>query len=172
MTTDGEKSSERPRTAEERQSNLDAVLAHYEKNLGLRDNVPPHEADEFMHMDRAALKQLSAEDCNEGYYILQRYAMYLQREVNKEQSHLTWADSTLNLAIVEECGQYKGSNYTPYEERRLLAIRGNEFARKLERLRMNAQLRIDRLSYIAADVHKIANALLEIKQTKGKYGKD
>jgi hypothetical protein len=48
----------------------------------------------------------------------------------------------------------------------LLAIRNDDAALKVDGLRIKAQLRIDRISYMATRVENVAKALLDLQQTK------
>jgi hypothetical protein len=85
--------------------------------------------------------------------------------VNREQARVRWAEEAVKRIIANKL-RGAGSTYCSYEERKLLAIRNDDAALKVDGLRIKAQLRIDRISYMATRVENVAKALLDLQQTK------
>lgn len=154
-------------TPEGKQLALDAVLDRYEKSLGLRDNVTVNEADKYLNLSVEEIRRMDSDECGEAYYILQRYGMFLQREHNKEKSHVKWAERTLNNAVVTEIDQFQGKSYSTFEERKLKTIKSSGYLVKLDKLLLLAELRVQKLDFLSSSVHRIAQAILEIRGLRG-----
>ena len=104
-----------------------------------------------------------AMECGEISYILNAFAFHLQKEINKEQSRVNWAQAKIDLKVGDLAQQYKGYSY---EERKRQAINNDDILRKLEEIRRYAQTRLDRLSYLPGQVNKMANSLEQLQRSK------
>lgn len=154
---------EESQTIDARLKKIDEILETYEGKLGLGRIGPPSEIDKYLNLDRQGLAKLTAEECGDAAYILTRFAHYIQRELNKETSRITWANDLLPIMIANEVGKYKGYSY---EERKYQAIKNNSAALKLHQIKSYAQQRRDRLEYQAMYVENTARRLDSLQQTK------
>lgn len=154
-----------------RLAELDTILDTYERGLGLAfagDDEVTEEGRRLIDLPPSAVRKLSPMDASVGAYTLQQFAMRLQRAVNREQGRVTWACSSINRMIAKKLGLYTGYSL---EERRLKAVADDDVARKLDEIRVHAQLRLDRVSFLAGKVESLAKTLLSIKNTKtGGFG--
>jgi hypothetical protein len=91
------------------------------------------------------------------------YALHLQTVYNKEQSRVNWANDNLRRIMANTVHNNQGRSA---EERRLIAIKENEYARKLDELKTWAQMIVDRLAFESARVEFIARAFLSLQQSK------
>jgi len=146
-------------------SKLEEVLRKYEEGIGLPPAPENDEAEFFLSLKKDQLRKLSAEECGEGAYLLKQRAYHIQRSLNIETSHLNWSESKIREAIAGAVGKCPGYSY---EERRAVAVTpaNNHYAHKLECIKVQIQLRLDRLNYLANRLSEMARALEELQQTK------
>jgi hypothetical protein len=156
-------SGETELTLEQKLNQLDAALDKYEKSKGLPDVVPHGEAQQYLNINQAQLAKLTPEQCGEAAVMVAQFGFHLQKVYNREIGVINWCEDCIQRTITPELKQY---NAPSADERKRLAIRGNEYASKLQRLKSIAQARVDRLSYLPAKVEWLSRTLLELQQTK------
>jgi flagellar biosynthesis chaperone FliJ len=118
-------------------------------------------------MNRDAIEKLAPEDCAQISYRLAQYAFFLQRTLNREIARHNWAEENIKETIADELNNYKGYGYM---EKSLQAIKHNDKACSLQKIKKYAQQRMDRLSYLAGSVKNMSDILLSIQRTKVKHG--
>ena len=118
-------------------------------------------------MNRDAVEKLTPEDCAQISYRLSQYAFFLQRTLNRETARHNWAEENVKETIADEINNYKGYGFL---EKSLQAIKHNEKATSLNKIKRYAQQRMDRLSYLASSVKNLSDILLSVQRTKVKHG--
>lgn len=153
----------------------DILLDEYEKSLGLpattenagdvtvKEFKHIEEVEDYLQMNRDQFEALDANGCASIAYVLEQYALYIQRAQNREIARVNWARSYIKEVIANELNDYKAYGY---EEKSVMAIKGNDFASKLDKIARYAQQRVDRLQFIAASVKNLANILLATMRSK------
>ncbi len=159
-------------TTKEQVEQWDKVLDEYESSIGLGQYSQVHsftesELNEYFNMNRDAVEKLTPEDCAQISYRLAQYAFFLQRTINRETARHNWAEETIKETIADEINNYKGYGYL---EKSLQAIKHNEKATALNKIRKYAQQRIDRLGYLANSVKNLSDIVLSVQKTKVKHG--
>lgn len=159
-------------TTKEQVEQWDKVLDEYESSIGLGQYSQVHsftesELNDYFNMNRDAVEKLTPEDCAQISYRLAQYAFFLQRTINRETARHNWAEETIKETIADEINNYKGYGYL---EKSLQAIKHNEKAIALNKIRKYAQQRIDRLSYLANSVKNLSDIILSVQKTKVKHG--
>lgn len=144
----------------------DRLLDEYERSLGL----PPafaaeveQEATRLLNLPPAVLRKMSAEECGAAAFTLRQFARHLQRSVNREQARVAWCEENIDAIIAKEVHKYAGASFV---ERKLKAVRESEAAAAVDRLRVHAKLRVERVSFLAAKVGDEAEALKSLQFTK------
>lgn len=160
------------KTAKEDLSHWDNILDEYESGLGLGKYSDVHsftddELSNYLNMNRDAIEKLGPEDCAQIAYRLAQYAFFLQRTLNREIARHNWAEENIKETIADEINNYKGYGYM---EKSLQAIKHNDKASSLQKIKKYAQQRMDRLSYLAGSVKNMSDILLSIQRTKVKHG--
>lgn len=122
--------------------------------------VAQNEAERYIKLSSGELKQLTADDCAEGSYLLESFAFYLQKEINIEQARLTWASKYLPMVVANEVDNYKGYSY---EERKHKVIKNDEAAKKMYAIQIHAEQRINRLNYLVNRISKLGDTLKELR---------
>jgi hypothetical protein len=154
--------------ADERLAETDSGLDGFERGLGVpalagEDEVTV-EARRLLGMAPSAVRKMGAVECGESAYVLGQFAFRLQQAQNREQGRVTWATEAVKRTIAPRVDKYSGYSF---EERKLKAVRDDEAASKLDAIRVRAQMRLDRLSFMAARADGLVKTLLSLKNTKG-----
>lgn len=143
---------------------LDDFLDNYEKGVGL-PKMGETDISRYLNLTSEQLNKMTAEECAEGAYLLNQEALYVQREINKYQAHMGWANSRIMRAIAGDIENH-GGRYAKDDARRVLAIKGNSAAQDLQKIVDKAERIISRLSYVPNHLTKLANTLLDYRFTK------
>lgn len=159
-------------TTKEQVEQWDRVLDEYESSIGLGKyndvhNFTDGELNQYFTMTRDSIEKLSPEDCAQISYRLAQYAFFLQRTLNREIARHNWAEESIKETIADELNNYKGYGFL---EKSLQAIKHNEKATNLHKIKKYAQQRMDRLSYLANSVKNLSDIMLSVQRTKVKHG--
>lgn len=162
-TTSGVPESLRARLAES-----DGELDRFEHSLGL-PLAPPlameSEATRLLSLEPSALRAMSQVELAEGNFLLEQFAFHLQRAANRETGRLTWSSENLRRVLAPLLARQPGLSA---EERRLAAVLQSPAARELEKMRVDAQRRLDRIAYLSTKVSALAGAMLQLHYAKRK----
>lgn len=159
-------------TTKEQVEQWDKVLDEYESSIGLGKysdvhNFTEDELNQYFTMSRDMVEKLTPEDCAQISYRLAQYAFYIQRTVNREIARHNWAEETIKETIADEINNYKGYGFL---EKSLQAIKHNDKATNLNKIKKYAQQRMDRLSYLANSIKNLSDIILSVQRTKVKHG--
>lgn len=153
----------------DRLAKMDQILAEYTSKLGADEfEQIPSEIKGYLSMGREELRGLSDQDRDDIAYILGGTAYNIQRAYNTELSRVNWAEENIKKIICSQLEQYQVSKYTPFEEKRLMAIRGDDVANKFHEIKMYAQLRADRLHDLSRRVEFMSRILQQARRVYGK----
>ncbi len=154
-------------------SNLKNVIDQVEKYTnqnGLFKVNVKNDAEMYLNMPKATIHKLTGEESAEAGVILMQYASFVQNAYNTEISKVHWCDSEISRVISGEIKQYSAASL---EERKSLAIDGNEYARRLYVLRNWAQATADKLSFMSNRIENIATSYMSLAKSRSKYnGRD
>jgi hypothetical protein len=157
--------------SKEEVSYWDTILDEYETSMGLPQYNPgimaESELNSYLTMSRDEIEKLTPEDCGQIAYRLAQFSFHTQRTINREQARFNWADETIKTVIADELNSYKGYGFV---EKSIQAIKHNEKAYSLNKIKKYAQQRINRLSYIANSLNNLSNILMNIQKNKVKHG--
>lgn len=150
----------------------DRILDEYESNIGLgkysdNHNFASEELNEYFHMSRDNIEKLTPEDCAQISLRLVQYSLFLQRTINREIARYNWAEESIKETIADEVNNYRGYGYI---EKSIQAIKHNDKANGLNKIKKYAKQRIDRLSYIANNIKNLSDIILAVQKTKVKHG--
>lgn len=150
----------------------DKVLDEYENSVGFtsydtHNKFSDDELNLYFTMNRDSIEKLTPEDCAQIAMRLSQYALFIQRTLNREIARHNWAEETIKETIADEINNYKGYGYI---EKSLQAIKHNDKANSLNKIKKYAKQRMDRMSYIANNVKNLSDILLAVQKTKVKHG--
>lgn len=159
-------------TTKEQVEQWDKILDDYESSIGLGKysevhNFTEDELNQYFTMSRDHVEKLTPEDCAQISYRLAQYAFFLQRTLNREIARHNWAEETIKETIADEINNYKGYGFV---EKSLQAIKHNDKATSLNKIKKYAKQRMDRLSYLANGVKNLSDIILSVQKTKVKHG--
>lgn len=158
-------------TSKEEIAQWDKILDEYENGLGLpiytTDTIAEEELQNYLLMNRTDLEKLTPVDCAEIGYRLSQYSFHIQRSLNRELSRLNWAEENTKMVIAEEINNYKGYGYV---EKAYQAIKNNSKAMSLNKVKIYAKQRSDRLSYLANSIKNLSDSIINIQKAKVNYG--
>jgi len=159
------------KTSKEEIKYWDDILDEYEQSIGLpeykEDVLGSDELNIYLTMNRDSIEKLGPEDCAQISYRLGQFAFHIQRTVNRELARFNWADEVIKETIADEINNYKGYGYL---EKSGQAIKHNDKASSLNKIKVYAKQRSDRLSYLANGIKNLSDILLSIQKTKVKHG--
>jgi hypothetical protein len=148
----------------------DEVLDEYEKGMGLPvyqgTQFSNDELEHYFSMDRKVLEKMTPQDCGEIAYRLGQFSFHVQRSINRELARLNWAEENIKEVIADEINNYKGYGYI---EKSMQAIKHNDNASALNKIKKYARMRSDRLQYIANSIKNLSDILLNIQRSKLKH---
>jgi hypothetical protein len=149
----------------------DKVLDEYENTLGLgtynNNAFQESELNGYLNMTRDELEKTTPEVCGEIAYRLGQFSFFVQRSINREISRVNWADESIKETIADEINSYKGYGYI---EKSYQAIKHNEKAQALQKIKKYAQQRSNRLQYLANSIKHLSDIMLSIQKAKVKHG--
>ena len=149
----------------------DKILDEYENNVCMPTYSSNHfsetELQEYLTMNRDAIEKLAPEDCAQISMRLGQFAFHIQRTLNREIARHNWAEETIKETIAFEINSYKGYGYL---EKSIQAIKDNEKANALNKIKKYAKQRMDRLGFLANNIKNLSDILLSIQRTKVKHG--
>ena len=159
------------KTTKEQVDQWDTILDEYESSIGLGKYSEVHgftegELNQYFTMTRDMIEKLTPEDCAQISCRLAQYAFFLQRTLNREIARHNWAEESIKETIADEINNYKGYGFL---EKSLQAIKHNEKASNLNKIKKYAQQRMDRLSYLANSVKNLSDIMLSVQRTKVKH---
>jgi hypothetical protein len=145
----------------------DTILDEYEQSIGFEkyksDAFSETELQSYLTMNRDVLEKLTPEDCAQIAYRLAQFSFHVQRTLNREIARLNWSEETIKDVIADEINNYKGYGYM---EKSLQAIKNNDKALALNKIKKYAKQRSDRLQYLAGNIKNLSDILLSIQKTK------
>lgn len=159
--------AEQTRTSKEQLEEWDRILDEYESSVGLgkyeSDIFPTDEMNLYFSMNRDHIEKLSPEDCLQIALRLGQFALHIQRTCNRELARYNWADETIKEVIADEINNYKGYGFV---EKSLQAIKHNDRATSLNKIKKYAKQRSDRLSYLSGNIKNLTDILTMVYKSK------
>ena len=98
-------------------------------------------------------------------YGVGQFSFHIQRSINRV-SKMWWAEENIKEVIADELNTYKGYGYI---EKSTQAIKHNDSANSLNKIKKYAKMRADRLQYIANSIKNLSDILLNIQRSKLKH---
>ena len=151
--------------AKERLEQVDSVLDEYEGKLGIgsySEDFHDQSVKSYMSMPRQQMEKLTVEECAEAALLLGGFSFYLQRSYNREIARVNWASSNLKKMMSGRESQYKGSWDSQYYQ----AVKEDGYAKKLDSIKVYAQQRADRLTYLASSVKNLSDLYINLQRAK------
>lgn len=150
------------------EQSLEALLKEinqYLESHGLKQNRYNAIVDKYLEITPEGLGKMGADELAEGAYLLTQYSEYLQREINKQQSILEWADRNIDMLVYPVLNNY-GDSYVKFEQKKASAIMENPTAKELMSIRGKAQNHLTALKDLPYKIDKRADRLAALNVTR------
>ena len=134
-----------------------------DRNIDLAEKN--EEVAEIMSMKSDDIRSLSQEKALSFSFVLFSHAEYLQTLHNKEKTVVEFCSDSIWFIVADKMDNY-GGQYAKWEMRYYSAIKENPLAAELNRLKLTAEARINRLSGKSDSVKKMASVLQEIARKR------
>lgn len=167
QTNSGQNLSDRPTEeteTEKKWKEIEQKLNDYQNNLALSIHKN-NRVIEILNLDIEQLRNLQAEDCGIYSFLLTQYSTFLQKEINRHQAKNKWANHNIDIMIGKYGCNY-GDKYTKLEERKLMLIADNSYAKALYDMVKFSSVICEDLSFMAKKVEIMANHLSELQRSK------
>ena len=153
--------------ATERIAQLDKVLDEYEEKNGIfRTNFNP-EALEYLNLTKSEMELMSSQDCAIARVLLEQYAFYIQKVLNKEISRAKWCQANIDIVYANQAVQHRiPGAFQSKDEIKGLVVAGNTYTKKLNQILIEAENRINRLNGIPEKISYMSNALRSLENIK------
>jgi hypothetical protein len=152
-------------TAVDRMKKIEQVLDQYERSVGLtqyQETAQNTEVERYLNMTREQMEKLDPESCAIAAITLSSFAFHLQRSCNREVARMNWADNVLKEMISGRETQYRGSWESQFHQ----AIKEDNYAASVAKIKTYAKLRIDRLNYLSNSVKHLADLFTNMQRAK------
>lgn len=146
---------------------VDKRLDEFEENTGLQKSIIREETEnevaKLLTMTPGDLREMDAVACAEAAVLLEEFAFHIQRAENRQKTRVNWANARIEKMIAPNLHKQPGYSH---EERRAKAISQDDAAMATEQERLNAAVRLDRISYLSNRISTMAKRLAELASMK------
>jgi hypothetical protein len=146
---------------------LDSI-EKWENALNIPEVKHNEDIERILNLDEKHLKLISSKDCLIYSYQLIAYSDYIHTRISKEKSVLDWADSSIWFIIGGVLDQY-GDKYTKWQIKYYSAIQENTLAKKILKVKNNAEARYNILEGKQKRAENMSNILKELSRRKNEY---
>lgn len=140
---------------------IDRILAEKKLNFVTSES----EIAEIFELGLENLSKMPYTKLSEYSFLLAKYNVQLQKDINKEKVTFNWAKRCMDFIVLPLMGNYR-SGYMTSDEVKTLAIKDNDVAIKLYGIITEKEQVITLLSDLTMDIRKMGDYLLEISKSK------
>lgn len=148
-------------TVTSRLEEIEKLLENYENRIGLGNILYKEEPQLDISKEEMAVLSPEALDLLRWQYM--HYTLFLQKTINKHQARLVWADTNLKRFLEKNCQEYAGWKW---EERQANCLADNIYAQKLDLLKLNSKLVIERTAFICNKISFLCEIMKDISYAK------
>ncbi len=156
-------------TTKERLKKFEEILQTYVDGIGIGTvSYYPLEVNSCMSLTYDEILKLNEEECAAKAFVLSRFAIYIQKEFNRQQVRIKWAKTNLDGTLAKEGDKY-GDKYTKYDQKLAMLCNDNSQAKTLSDIVLYAEARMLELNELSKHLTLISRTLSDMRQTKRKY---
>ena len=163
--TSGETDSSPKPWSEERLDEVTKIQQAMRTRTSMRGIVVDDMVQHYLDLPHSEIRKLPHWECAEASLLIHRAAFHVQSEINQFQTKEKWAEDCITSLVSKKITRY-GTQFTPYEYRRAMAIRDNEAAMSLEVIRVKLRVAIDEMAYMPKQLTSVANAYGSLAEAK------
>jgi hypothetical protein len=152
-------------TVNERLVQTEKILDEYSVSLGTKSIKYNAEVEDVLELTQDRLKSYNEEDLGIKAYLLAQYSTFLQKEINRHAAKLKWATHNLDILVAKVYNNY-GDKYMKIEVKRMLVINDNDVAKNLNKIILEASIRIEELNFLSSRISTQSSLLNEMRKSK------
>ncbi len=146
---------------------IEAKLDGYLVEKLLDFTVSDTELAEIFEIGLENLGKLPYNKLSEYSFMLSRYNLTLQRELNKQRAIHNWAKRSIDYICLPKMMDHRVTgSYMSNEEVKMIAIRNNDVAILLWKLMGDKEQYITLMNDLSIDIRKMSDYLVEISRAK------
>lgn len=154
-------------TAQGRLKEIDRILDEYESKTGLtgfqQEYGQSEDFKKYLNLSRDVLEKMHPDECAIAAVILSSAAHHIQRSINRETSRVSWAKAQLKKVVTPRLHNYRGGSFDQIFN---MAALDDEYSKKVMDIMDYAQLRVDRLYFIAQSIRAVADDMKNLEKGK------
>lgn len=125
------------------------------------------EIEEIFTLGSEDFTKITSSKLSEYSFIISRYGLYLNKELNKEKAARNWAKKSLDYIILPIMSNYRNKNeYMSNDEVKMRAIFDNDVAKKFYAYIIDKEQTIDLLIDLSFDIRKMSDSLTEMSKSR------
>lgn len=140
-------------------------LDDYNKGYSLDKITINPEVENVLDLKLSIIKVLPKDECYANAFILSEFALFLQKEFNRQSAKMKWLEQNLNNVIARESNNY-GDKFTKHEMRKALVIANDEYAKVLGEHMLITSAQLESLNFLATRVNSMAEILTDFARSK------
>lgn len=142
---------------DERIAQIDKSIEEYTNGLGLpsRNKATMTEVEVLLDKSRSDMMKMTQEEAAASSIFLSSFNYYLQKSLNKEARMVSYCEESIRRLITSRVAQQRGASY---QERVNSAISEDEVAKKLDTLKVLANLRLSETAYLVNRIQEVASS--------------
>lgn len=121
--------------------------------------------EDIINLSNEEIQSLDSQICFNYAFQLNRYAAFIQKEENKWNSVLYWAEHNLRIVFGKYARDY-GDKWTKYDERKDIVLVDNKWAVNLNRIILETQLKAKSLYMLSNKINAMSKLLEGLAHAK------
>jgi hypothetical protein len=152
-------------TAKDRLAKFEAILDEYLLSIGLDKIQYSNYAFDIINKPYTLLEKMTESECGEACFTLRQYVLYLQKEKNRNNVRLKWANTELLRLLAASAGKY-GDTFVKFDEKTARLAYDNVAAGVLMNIVTHATARMTEVEGITTQINLIADTLRDLQSAK------
>ncbi len=107
---------------------------------------------------------MNREECGEASIILTNFCYFLQKDINKHHRTAKFCEENIRAMIGAKSAGY--ASYS-WQERREMALKDNEVALMLDKIRVDSLMKIEETNYLVSRIRDSAESYVNYGRLKG-----
>jgi hypothetical protein len=140
---------------------INDFITNYYNSVGLQNVKQNTEIEQYLSTSQNEMRKMTGEECLEAATMLAQEALHIQLEINRQKAILYRCTKYLNFIVAQNIDNC-GSNYTPYEYRKYIAIRNNDVASQLSEMVNMINTKVEGLNFAANHLVNISDRFKEL----------
>ena len=136
------------------------------QNLAIPTIIEDERVEQLINADEEFFNNLTSEQCEEASFVLNRFSLKIQMELNKYQALMVWCTNNIRYIIADETAKHQSYSY---DERKYSTMKQIPVARELEAVRVESELKYDSLLGLSDKIQAVARCYSNLSQRRSKY---